>query len=353
MLRRTRTPGSIDAEAFATYRILLRKLADSGSQIVLLHPTAAIVDIANQVARPNLIAVGTYPFRGFPDVATHDHYSAYGYQSIARQFYARITGERDGRLTKLEIKDVAFEGSGVTAGDAPPLSSYDRIDVRLDDTPTGFISRADRQQRSDMPSDLKGSPVVALLAVKERGTELIHACFVPLEFPLPANAEVELKAGTRLQSARYALGRVRPIADGVNIGSVDIDGIDCVNQMRLLLRGNQTVSRAMAQQAGTVRIMVGDHVILEGSESSETVELVPTQGSLRRIHGGLAGAADIEQLPPSGSVNLVLEHSERGSTSVLIAKWTKTEVEMPHAERVLEKPLAMPSDNHTPESERR
>ncbi len=332
--------GTIQQEAFATYRILFRKLAASGVQVVLLHSEEAVVDLGNQVGMPNFVAAQTHRLGRFPYRASFDHYNAYGYQSIAEQFYARIAGERDTKLTVLETEDVPFNQSVASGRDAPSLASYDEVEVRLDDPPVGFFITPLWERGAGTSSSLKGQGIVALLALKTPETKLVDACFVPLDFGLHANADVVLKAGMLWNAVGHPLGNVRLIGDGLNIGVVDIEGIDCKAQRRLFFRGNRTVSR-QAAEAGTFTIMVGAHAVLKGFMGAEGVELLPAKGALRRIRAGLATSGDVDDLKSSGDINLVLHHRQYGTTSVRIGRWKKGVEEMPRAERVLEKPLSI------------
>ncbi len=332
-------PGTMDEEALATYRILLRKLAQGGSQIVLLHWRDAIVALADRVQMPNVTGAQGFRQQSFPYVAPKGHCSAWGYHLVAEQFYAHLTGQTHATLTVLRTGDIPRNAAGSAAPDAPAVSSYASIDVRVGDIPVGVFVSARREQTlsggQGTASSLKHSGAVSLLAIKEPQMSLLNAVFLPLDFALQPDMEVVASSGPDAAD-RHPLARVQRLDAAVNIGVADIDGFGIDRQKRLTLRDHRHLSTGSRR----VTILVGDHPVLKGSGDAEGLVLSPVNGDIQLIRAGEFGFAMPDTLPASGDINLVLEDARHGVTRVPIARWMKTEVEIAPLGRPLQIPLS-------------
>jgi len=334
--------GSRDEEAFATYRVLLRHLADDGAHIVLLHQREGLLELADGIGKPNLVAEKEYQPKGFPYRAPRDHYSAWGNQIIAEELYAHLVGTRR-PLTVLESEDMQLEARAESAADKPPLSSYDRIDVRLGPLPVGFFVASKRPGQGDFgwESALRKTSIVSLLAIKDPGSRFVDAGFVPLDFALQPGMQVTLQVHRLWQTAVYALGTVRLISPGLNIGVVDVEGVKFVEQKKLVFAGNAGAPLpALTKLGATLTLRVGDRAAMDGGRGEEGVELLPTSREFRLLRAGQFPTVDVNTLPVSGDFSLVLQHPRFGTTRVLIARWKQETADVPPERRPLTGPLS-------------
>lgn len=322
-----------DEEARATYRILLRRLAERSHQVVLTHGTPEIVALARALGLANLSAAPMHRKIEFPYMAPEGHNSGLGNVLVARQYLAALSGATQAELTVLVSTDpeIPRRWPKSTRHD---LSSFDRIEVRVGDQPLGYFFSPYYQP---VYADLQGSDVDSLLAVKNPSTSLVDAFFVPLQFYLHDRMEVTLKVRTARGEEDYDLGRVRLIDPRVNVGVVDIQGIEYRRRRRgnkLYFIGNDALPWRRIQGATRVALNVGDKEILKGYSPLDrvTFEIKHEEFGKDGFYELRAAAhhfVDVDTLPESGHYDLYLQHAEDGEIRVPIGRWTKQALAVP------------------------
>jgi hypothetical protein len=342
--------GPENQEAFETYEILLRKLSESDAQVVLGHKKQEIVDIGKRIKKNNFASVKfNNKIRSkFPYIAPKGHNSAWGNQLVAESFYAQIVDQEENKLTILKTSDIEREGKALGIRHKRPLSSYDRIDVIFEEIPVGFFVTASgiyKERGEGSPTDLKDSETVSFLAFKNATTSLLDAAFVPLDFTLQPGSDVVLRIRNASKTEDHLLGKVRMVDRNLNIGVVDLprDVFKTDNKIKLL-GNNKFPKEKLIRNASKISILVDNSPVLKGLRQKNSIVLMPVKGILRRIRAGESSYVDIHKLKSSGIIKLVLQHPEDGVVGVPIAKWEKTTVEIPLAEKSLKKISLITSD---------
>lgn len=332
-------PGSVESEALATYRVLLRRLCRSARNTVLLHEIPAVVDAAAATGQPNFVAARSYTADHFPYRAPASHYSAFGNQMVAAQFFAQIVDAPDDRLTVLETSDPPPRALPAEVKPPQPLSSFERIEVRIGDQSVAFpvtVTEYPLRAGAATASSLKDGAINGLLAIKEKKGTWLDAYFTPIDFSLRAGMEMVMRVRDPPAGRDVSLGRVRLLDAQLNIGAVDVDGVRFHPRRGTVLSGNDTIAlRALGPPGSQLTVLVDQRAMLRGTAGSDEVELVPLQGNYQIFRTVESQFIDIEALPPSGTFDLVLEHSARGIVRVPIGAWKKGNVAMPRPEHPL------------------
>ena len=229
--------GSAEEESYATYRILLRRMAESGAQIVVLHRWPMIVELAAKLGQENLVAAHGFDQYRFPYRAQRGHNSGWGNRMLAAQFLAHLVEDVELEAPVMLTRDAPLSELTLTARAPMPISAYDRIELMLDDAPLGsFVSASRDYFRGGQggATGLAGSEVVSLLAVKDPRISLVDAGFAPLDFAPVPGAEVSLRVGEGGDSRVHPIGRVQALAPGSPIAVVTrtspTTGPDCVSR---------------------------------------------------------------------------------------------------------------------------
>ena len=344
-------------EAYDTYRILLAKMAREGNPILIGHHRQEIVDIARDVGARNLSAAHFHDLATFPYLAG-GHAGPMGNQFLARQFFAQLTGQTEGRLTFLETRDIESGGMTNDAWAKRALSEYSKVEIELAGIAVGQFSLLD----GVLPLDTD-----ALLSISDGTESILDDCFLPLDFELRQGMEVVLRDEASGTTKDHLIGEVSLISGGLNIGVVEADGFELMTYKELelmkdrgeatpLTHGKRRFSRGLFFEGnervdiaglsrGRITILIHGEAVLQGEmgELGDTpgIWLTPMRGQFRYIRTTESGFVDVDELPESGLVHLVADHWQDGVVNVPIAVWEKSALEMPHAENPLRKTLSI------------
>ena len=128
----------------------------------------------------------------------------------------------------------------------------------------------------------------------------------------------------------------------LNIAVVDTDGIQFVQLNKLCFEGNDAILlEQLLEKGNSITVLVRNKVILKGSQEENRISLSPISGVLRRIRANTSDFINLQNLPDSGHFFLHLQHSDHGTQNIPIAKWEKTMLEPPRAERPVQKILML------------
>ncbi len=326
---------SADAEALATYEILLAKMLEDGARIVLGHYQSRIVELGRRLRHRNLFSIRLHRPRWFPYIAPQAHNSAWGNQLVADQFLALLTGLTRDRFTWIQALPTPVTSPGKAAPQRS-LASYADVRVEMAGRPVGRFVPTDGAHR---PFDFRERQVDSLLGFQARGGSLINGVFAALDFAVGDGAEISLRIGGR----RHRLGKVRLLRGGPSIGISEVDGMTVGERGRLLFAGNPAVPGPEVLGSGRrVALQVGETPVLEGTSRGDTVSLTPVRGSWLVLRAPEGSFIALSKLGPSGTFELAADLPEGGTDTVAIAGWKKLTGEVTLAAEPVAWPLEVP-----------
>lgn len=338
-------PGSMKDEAFATYRILLRKMAESGDSIIFSSYMTS--EFADQEVAPNFMIFKPYRPRTFPYLMPRGHSSTLGNELLASQYLANILDKPRTDLWVLKTSDIQYPQREWRGGnplpDQLPLSVFDEIQIDLKGNPVGYFETPSFLISDGSPSLFKGSGVVSLLAFKDPQDSILNGCFVSLGFDLQSDSEVVLRIDGG-GSSEDRLGTVHLVAENLNLGVFELAGLRFQNQEAMIFFGNDQITGDRIRQGRTITIKVDGQPILRGRGGKPRVQLAPVHSVFRRLRADPNFHFYIDQLGPSGTFDLVLHLPDGGVFEIPLATWEKEKMTSPRSERPLEKRLAILDD---------
>jgi hypothetical protein len=310
-----------EEEAQLTYRALLEKMAATGEAIVL--GSFAEVDVATglSVAAPNLSVIKLERHRTFPYAAAYSHQGTWGNDLVARTFLAEIVEGADSIAPVLETRDLDWASLPAAAETSRlPLAAYASVKVHLGGTAIGRFTTIDGSRRSTLAE----AGTVSLLALKGPDQSIAAACFLPLDRDLADGMKVSWQ--TVADDSPAPLGPVRLLAPGVNIGVLNVPGLE-FDQARLkLVRGTSL--------AGPVALLLDGEPVLRGEWNGRIrsrAELAPLHEPCRRLRATRGGWIDPTTLAPSGLLEVVLRREEAPASRAPLAAWQLVDFVLPRA----------------------
>jgi len=334
---------SAETEAYETYEELLVNMGRAGAPVVLVHSRADVVAVAERAAARgrdvDLAAVWLPRLERFPYLAAGGHYSAFGNQWLASQYFALLTG--GGEVAVVDFADASTSQRSPPSDEqgAEPLSAYRRIDVRIDGRPVGVFSVAssDPSRRRGGADDLYQSEVAALVAVRAPGTPLVDAAWVPLRRTLRPGEVLEVRVGGDGEARTVASIPVRALAAGVNLAVVDLDGVVFDGDLKLV-RSASIADTSAAVSSGLppgppadvladvpegtpVSLTVGGELLATGRLQNAAVRLTAQVADLRTLRAVAGDYAELGPIGRGGELMLHLEHAAEVAQDVPIARW--------------------------------
>ncbi|NJL28297.1 MAG: hypothetical protein HC897_10590, partial [Thermoanaerobaculia bacterium] len=296
---------SMDEEAFDSYAILLGKMAAGGERILVGHYVPEVVDVAREVGVATLAAADLHEEGDFPYRATIDHASPFGNRLVAEQFFRWLTGEADPPLEVLESIDVAGDAGPAPSGWEPGALAFNaatRLGVELDGVEIGapVISAV------DLVEGEQAFAARSILALKGTETSLADACLIAFDGDLRPGMSVVLGTAS---GAELPVATVVPLDPRIQLGVVEIEGLQFPNPWQLFFRGNP---RARAQQfgGGELTLRVDGREVLRGTAAAWVCSTVPISarpGSAAGFSRNLGGLLELADLPETGRYDLVIE----------------------------------------------
>ena len=196
----------ITGELAEVYRRQLRRMADSGAQIVLGHyDNHDVLEIARSLGRSNLFPSRIKEIFSYPYRAPKGHGSPSGNALLAEQFFAILTGRGQTSLPLITIKPLKRLPIPSARGSSGDLDSHARIAVGLDGGDSWrFVEIMSGTLTHDLRGDfLRKRHFKALLALKTSDQLLPEAVFYPLSMKIhegmklsPRSAQGEFILGT-------------------------------------------------------------------------------------------------------------------------------------------------------------
>lgn len=323
-------PRPMEEEAFDTYRILLSKMASEGGPLVVGHYLPEIVDLAREVDSENLTAFDVQEKLSFPYRAPLFHDGPLGNLLVAEQFFAVLTGSTEGSLTVVEARDLEEDPREEITAAAPRhgVETFHRLAIETEGVAVGHFVIGSFGGGS--PTDVAG-----LLAFQPEGGGLLDACFAPLDFVLEPGSPLTLLRGAEGAGERFTLGRVELLDPRINLGVVEIEGLENPRAVRAVtppfFPGN-AVAPLSQLPVGQIRFEIDGRLVMRGQRGQRGVldgfYLSPETGRCRILRATETGFLDPAELAEGGRFDLVFEHWQAGEGRTPIAAWERAELEL-------------------------
>jgi hypothetical protein len=324
---------SMQEEAYATYLILWAKIANK-MPIILGSYDQKIVNISRVIDKSNLFATKLSFINSFPYITPIGHNSPLGNQVLARQYFDTLTNGKESRLNLLKIRDLENNISPKRFQNLS-LCSSDSIKVELNNVNLGSFGK---QIRS-----------ISLLGIKAPNMSLLDSMFIPLDFKIKKNMKLILEIEANSYVYKHILGKVEIPHPSLNIGKVDVDGIETPHGGQDFLKINlqkRFGSKKVLKNGNKMHLFVDDKLIMEGKVVNSKLKggnLSPSKGSFQRFQSNGNVLIDMDKLDKTGVVFLVLE-KENIKTKIPVAKWEKITTVVPLGEKPNERILFLNND---------
>lgn len=336
--------GTAEQESLSIYAELIRRIADSGAQVVVVHRDRSIVELADSLEHAHVVAASAFDQWLFPYRAPQGHNSAWANRIIAEQFLGQIT-TTGGGLSLVRFADVPFGTAPRRAAAAQTparLSELTGIDARIGDQVVASLFTASRDSsRAGSPVDFKDASFVSLLLVKDPRIAGPDAAFLPLSFRPASGAAITVE-GAGAGGGDLEIGRVRWLDPSGAIALAQLPGFEFEARRELRFHGSERLDlRALRWEGREVRI--GGAAVLKGFDGGTgqegSVVFYPVNGSLWKLAASDRHASDLDALPESGSLDLALV-SDRETVRVPLSTWRKLDARMEVGARPLSRRLS-------------
>jgi hypothetical protein len=326
---------NLNKEMFEIDKILLKKMARGVPQIILCHYKNEIVNIGKSINMNNLVSFWTSSPISFPYKAAYNHNSPNGNQFLAQQLFDCLVGKEEStqsviktetmlekikvknqiRKTKLsEYRDIGIEVKGIKLGRFYDPLVKDRY---------GYCQGPQCDRLINTFSD-----ITSAIAFGDKNRSILGWVFLSLDFEIEDNAPITMQVRNKDQLKEFILGKVEPLASGLNIGIIDI-GLSCFNPENNLLESKEDILVKCADSLEGKReviILLQDIPILlaKVKGKNENLEFHPINGRFIIIRADGREIVDISKLEQTGYIYLFLESKQRGSIlRIPIARWVK------------------------------
>lgn len=283
----------------------------------------------------------------FPYRAQYDHNSSTGTARLARQYLAVLRGQAiDARImhTVDLSKDVTLPSVKET------LASFDGVYIRLDGADAGlFAPSYPSLSRAKSPSFLREDKVKSLVALKAPQDSVLDGIFLAFPADISATAPVSIVMQSSEGTKTAALGALRPLADGINLGQADLPGLE----IRDTSFGDRRITVNASGLAGIIdkipanaqlQVMVSDKIALEGSNAEAAGKFVLRAPDAQLLIIRSANGHDLsaDRGVDKGNIDLVLQRGAE-TVSIPVARWWMEQRQLEPAAGCSIKPLSIPT----------
>jgi len=309
--------GSRQEEAYASYRILVARMAEK-LPVILGSYNNKVVDMGKGIKDKNLYSVKLLSLKQFPYLSSEGHNSPAGNQILAQQYFDSLTNGQESKMVILHTEDLStsvvtpcLEGSA--------LSIYDDVSIELQGTKLGCF--------------WKQIESVSLLGLKDSSISALDAVFIPLDFKIKKGMKLLLEIEGVPKNKTYDLGEVTPVYPGLNIGIVNIEGSlahDWLDILYINLERCPIIGENKFNQNTKIHLFLDNNLIMEGTIESnlKIIQLLPMNYRFQRLRSRGDINLDMNHLQDNGIVYLLAKRGEC-TTKVPFARWTKKTIVVP------------------------
>jgi len=327
----------VNKELDDIYKILLNRMCDSTSYVILGHSSKGIVNLGKDIKRNNFFAAQIdKPFH-FPYVAFANHCSPCGNKAVAQQFFDLIANKPETTLTMLRVKDI----------DEQPMSNslimkkiceYKDIAIEINNVKVGRFYNIDFSEVDicDPPyctpvkNSLEGA--ASLLALKSKGANITDALFVPLNFEVKENMPLLMRIKAQGRIIDYPLGNVKVLDAGLNFGIAVLPSYRFDRDNRIIefeVEENSIFLKDsfVLKKHNNFTILLKDNPIISGvivKDIDGKIKLTVVDNRFLIIRADGREMLNVEGLSPEGVAYLSLyKEGQKEPTRIPIATWFK------------------------------
>lgn len=341
-------------DAYDTYQVLLKNLAQTGVQVLLVHWSKEILDLAPGIEYPNCLAVKYEKewFKRFPLEAAAGHYGPIGNRVIARLFLDLLTGETTTDFLNLELHQVHETPQPLSES----LNNLTDLGFSINGQVVSRLTIPSLSPSVDEPSNLRGTQIQSFIILHRAGTPLNTCAFIPCTRLLSANEKLVLRLKIGKKISIHELAAVKTLAPGAGFGFVEFGKEEYarLNEGLFALTVPQELSGVFfgAERPSELSLLLGDTLLLE----STIIDLAPdakvehftvgikaefkaVAAQERYLYADPLGKLAIEQAPESGTLDLYARDSDRNLVQIPVFDWVKSSRTLQVSDRGIEKPL--------------
>lgn len=313
----------IDGELSEVYRRQLRRMADSGAQVVLGHYDENVGEYGRALDRGNVLLAKFEQVQRYPYGAPKGHDSPAGNRLLAEQFFALLTGRRQVVLPMIAVKPLK-EPAPPAAGGAPrSLEAFARVSVGLEDgEPWRFVEIMNGMNSRDLPGDfIRRFNAESLIAIRASEQLLPEAAF----YPLPVEIREGMELSLRSPQGEIVLGKVSLLRPDLQVGVVDLSGAlrvthPAFNEINAVYTAERALKRLLPG-----KVYLGGHALFQMGRPNQNgqVSLQPLRRRFLQIYPPpeLLGQGSAGR---TGLLTLRFESKRGAAVSVPLASWKRT-----------------------------
>jgi hypothetical protein len=326
-------------EMAAIYKILLTRMSQGSSQVILGTYDRHILDLAKGVGRGNFFTAFFYYPQGFPYIAFAYHNSPLGNKVVALQMFDCLTNKPESNLTLIETTDIDRPFMQSVPLKKIPLSSFKNISFEIDHVPVGRFYDASIknshmycQGPSCIPEVDTFSGTASLLLIKNDDISMLdYSMFLPLDFEITDGLPIVMRIQTMNQQKDHLLGHVRLLNPGLNIGALDF--LSYAHNTIWIKKDSPLLTEGGPFHPGdTVTILIKGTAILRGKipknkDENIMLELIHPRYFVIRADG--RELIDTDTLANEGTVYLSLERGQQDTVKIPFGRWHKVNQRIP------------------------
>lgn len=314
------------AEAVAIQKDLLQDMKKSGSPVLAaVYPTHDNVKVAADALTGGNFCITQFkrPSK-FPYFAPEGHNSPTGNALLARQYLATLLRRPiDARL--FQTGDIDEKATVPVVSGA--LSAFDSARIEINGIEAGIFNPLSPPYAGrKAPSFLHDDRVKSLIALKAAGSSLLDGVLVALPSDVPADAPLRIALQAPRGGQIVELGRLRPLAAGLNLSKGDLPNLQFrrgdFGGYEIIIRTSGWAGMPRGSRYTSLRVMIGDKVILAGAESNKRGKFVlrPVEGELLAVRGLPSGDLAVDHGIDRGDMTLTLARDAE-TYAIPIARW--------------------------------
>jgi hypothetical protein len=291
--------GSADDERDVLYAALLRKLAESGSQVIVAHSDKSLAELAGR-SDPRVIGIHVPHDHRFPRARTNGHYACDGNDRLARVFFDAITGKQESKNPRIAVR-ISDAASGATR----TLERLGTCEVRADGRRAAhlFYVRPGPEDGWDELLDLSAARFPGLLSIHSADDSFLDGYYYPLARPIGDGTEAVLYLTYGEAEREMWRGKVRQLPGGLAISVLAIPGL--TSDVRRLRVAAGALAKDQHASKGGRLVVAGQTVARIEPGVDRVLELVSPLGRLSYMRPAENTETDVMSWAASGSIDLV------------------------------------------------
>jgi hypothetical protein len=316
----------IAAEASEIYRRLLRRMADSGTQVIVGHYTEGIVSLAQGLRRPNIYGARLMQQDAFPYKAPNNHNAPAGNRLVAEQFFALLTHQRSYRPDLMNVRDIPVIETG---GGSPhaSVSDYRRLTLEEGRGSSWSLMRIDdgEEVQTMSPKAFHGSGTHAIVGMQFPDQPFVDALFVPAGFPVREGDALVARFDGPGEPAEFVLGKAELLRAGLGLVRIRMDprlrpALPIFRDRSAVFSPDNKLRRRLAGRRPVYLSLSGRQLLMmTGAEGGSRGKLKPLQGSFLKFYA----PQDPGRGRANGTISFRLQPPQGPPVEIDISRWRR------------------------------